>query len=98
MHRTSYKQFSIRKEYTPRKSIATTLYDNISQQQRDTISSTMVSADLRPFHEPSNNNTEDARLQHVIIFQVFLITLKRDKLARDNTIKLFLIALIVGFI
>lgn len=58
----------------------------------------MVSADLRPFHEPSNNNTEDAQLQHIIIFQVFFITLKRDRLASDNTITLFLIALIVGFI
>lgn len=90
----------IRKEYTSRKSIASSLYDNISEQQRDTISQQWYQLICAPSMNPPTI-TPRSRLQHVIIYQVFVITLKHNRLVSNialfNTIKLFLIALIVCF-
>lgn len=90
----------IRKEYTSRKSIASALYDNISEQQRDTIIQQWYQLICAPSTNPLTI-TPRTRLRHVIICQVFVITFKYNRLVSNialfNTIKLFVIALIVCF-
>lgn len=90
----------IRKEYTSRKSIASALYDNISEQQRDTISQQWYQLICAPSMNPPTI-TPRTRLRHVIMCQVFVITLKHNRLVSNialfDTITLFVFTLIVCF-
>lgn len=99
-HKLVTKQSDKKKENTSRKSIASALYDNISEQQRDTISQQCYQLICAPSMNPLTI-TPRTRLQHVIICQVFVINLKYNRLVGNialfNTITLFVIALIVCF-